>query len=250
MKHTLADTLVDQPIQVHRYDTVRFPFQRIFSEFCQEKLGCASLEHLHTAVPEPHRLRQLVKEVEDQKTYLHGVLYQIDPAYQKDAQAARSPKNTGFIATYQAFVQSIRERFVHEPLVYQKLPTLRIHLPGNLSVGNYHRDGNYGHPKEEINIWVPLTRAYETASIRIETAHGKGDHQPVNIGYGQYVIFHSSLEHGNAVNAEGYARVSFDFRIIPFSRYRESEAKSWARHMKFTIHDYYDVLGEPMRQEA
>jgi ectoine hydroxylase-related dioxygenase (phytanoyl-CoA dioxygenase family) len=129
-----------------------------------------------------------------------------------------------------------------EDLVYQSLPTIRVHFQNNLSVGGYHRDREYNHPNEEINIWIPLTKAYKTASIHIEPSIGEKHHQPVNIDIGQYVIFDSALEHGNEVNVEGYTRLSFDFRVIPYSQYKESRLDSITQKIRFRIGEYYNVM--------
>jgi len=124
--------------------------------------------------------------------------------------------------------------------VFQKKPTFRIHLPGNLSVGNYHRDRDYSHPIEEINVWVPVTRAIKTATIWIESEYEKHDFQPKELDVGEFLIFDSALKHGNEINAEGYTRVSFDFRVIPKNLFRDSERTTANRGHKLSIGNYYD----------
>ena len=47
-----------------------------------------------------------------------------------------------------------QQNIVGTKLIYQRKPTLRIHLPENKSVGGFHRDRDYNHPIEEINIWL------------------------------------------------------------------------------------------------
>lgn len=229
-------------ILIHDYDATTYDFRKLFADHCQEMLGCSDLERLHEFVPEHLKLDRLVSVEDDQSTYLHKILYQIDPAFQSDSGIAHQTRDRGFIRTYRSFVQFLRESVFNEALVYQRLPTMRVHLPENLSVGEYHRDRDYYHPPEEINIWVPITQAEDTASIRIESAYGRGDHSPVNTRNGQYVIFDSALQHGNKVNVESYTRVSLDFRVIPFSQYHDTDLKSATQHMEFRIGDYYDLL--------
>jgi hypothetical protein len=228
-------------IGVHEFDPCVFGFRDIMAAHCRERLGTDLLERLHDTIPDALKPKGLITVDADQATYLHAVLYQVDPEYQRGREAAATTADRGFIRTYRAFVRYLAEAAFRESLVFQRLPTLRVQLPGNLSVGAFHRDAEYNHPKEEINVWVPLTPAERTASIWIEGSRGAGDHRPRDLRYGQYLLFDGGLEHGNKVNAEGYTRVSFDFRIIPLRRYRESDGVSHDQRMTFRIGDYYDV---------
>lgn len=226
---------------IRNYDQVLFPFRDIFSEFCREMLGCPEVEKLHEYIPDDRKPDKILGVGEDQKTYGHSLLYQIDPGYQEQLGTGKGVKDRGFVSTYQRFIRFLETDTFSEALVYQRLPTLRIHFPRNLSVGEYHRDRNYNHPDEEVNIWIPVTRAHGTATIHIENSYNAGDHQPIEVYNGQYLIFDSALEHGNEVNVENYTRVSFDFRVIPLSKYKSSSQQSINQGMKFAIGDYYAV---------
>ncbi len=230
---------VTNQITTNRYDVEKFNFYGIFSQHFQESFGTSAVEKIHDYIPNHLKPTRVLKVGEDQATYAHGILYQIDPAYQLKAKTPKVVENRGFIGLYQEFVKFLEREVFHEQLVYQKLPTLRIHFPNNLSVGEYHRDRNYSHPIEEVNIWVPLTQATGTATIQMESSYDAKDFRPVEAEYGQYVIFDSGLMHGNEVNVEGYTRVSFDFRVIPISMYQEREGASINQKMKFQIGDYY-----------
>ncbi|MEC4985051.1 MAG: hypothetical protein SAJ37_02390 [Oscillatoria sp. PMC 1068.18] len=232
---------VKNQILIDNYDTNQFPFLEIFSQHCRETFGCAEINRLHEFIPDSLQPQRVLKVGEDQATYAHSVLYQIDPAYQKDLAKRNKVKDRNFIQIYQNFLNFLESEIFDCQLVYQKLPTLRIHLPNNLSVGEYHRDSNYNHPVEEINIWVPLTKANKTATIQMESSYDAGDFHPVEANYGQYVIFDSALMHGNEVNVEGYTRISFDFRVIPVSNYQACERSSINQKMKFRVGDYYSV---------
>lgn len=53
-------------------------------------------------------------------------------------------------AKYLKFIKDfIRPLFNNETLVYQKVPTFRVHLDNNVSVGEVHKDSDYGHAKNE-----------------------------------------------------------------------------------------------------
>lgn len=49
--------------------------------------------------------------------------------------------------------------------------------------------------------------------------------------------------HGNKENKENYTRISFDFRIIPISKWNDEaeEKSSLANKIKFKIGDYYSI---------
>lgn len=232
---------IGNKIIVQEYDKNLFPFYEIFSEHCLEKFNCPAVENLHKYIPEPLKPKKILKVGEDQKTYAHSIMYQIDPGYQTKLEDDKKIKNRGFINTYERFMFFLEKEVIGESLVYQKLPTLRIHFPNNLSVGEYHRDRDYNHPLEEINIWIPVTKAKGTATIHIESCYDAGDFKPIELQYGQYCIFDSALKHGNEVNVEDYTRVSFDFRVIPLSKYKDSKLSSINQKIEFKVGKYYSL---------
>jgi len=75
-----------------------------------------------------------------------------------------SPWHGPFYASFgrwqDAYVDFLRDvvapRF-GEPVYYQRVPTFRVHLPGNLAVGEFHTDAQYHHPEDEVSFWLPLT---------------------------------------------------------------------------------------------
>ena len=80
----------------------------------------------------------------------------------------------------------------------------------------------------------------------IETEFDKGDHSPVNLNYGQGIIFDSGLSHGNKINEENLTILSFDFRVIPISSWKKMSNKqlktSVDQNLKLEIGDYYDLM--------
>ncbi|MCC5603684.1 hypothetical protein [Nostoc favosum] len=230
---------IENQIIIGKYDTNIFPFAEIFAEHCSETLNCSEHYKLHEYIADNLKPNKILRVGEDQATYAHSVLYKIDPRYQKDPEIKSKVKDRAFIKTYERFIGFLEASVFFEKLVYQKLPTLRIHLPNNLSVGEYHRDRDYNHPIEEINIWVPVTKAKGSATIQMESSYDAGDFHPIEVEYGEYLIFDSGLKHGNEVNIEGYTRISFDFRVIPISNYKVSDLSSINQKMKFAVGDYY-----------
>ncbi len=66
-----------------------------------------------------------------------------------------------FIDTYHDMVKLCLQKHFPYPFYFQATTTIRIHCPGGKHSDHYpryHTDINYGHPPEEINLWLPLTR--------------------------------------------------------------------------------------------
>ena len=143
--------------------------------------------------------------------------------------------------------QHIKPRF-GEKIVYQKIPTLRVHLPGNVSVGEFHKDKHYrnedwANQVQELNYFMPLTSAYVTNTILAETEEDLGDYKELRANYGECVEWSATkLTHGNKQNITSVTRVSFDFRVIPKSRYIESNHLTINTKIPFGIGGYYGVL--------
>lgn len=166
----------------------------------------------------------------DQSTGIHKHFYKI---YEQEE----------FLSLYRKFLAEVVQPGYGEALVYQAKPTFRVHLPNNVAVGEWHKDGDYNHQKSEINYWMPFTRAFGNNTIWIETEEDKGDFQPYDVEYGEVLIFNGAfLKHGNKPNDTGVCRASMDFRIIPHSQYKEIQAESSNLKLRFQIGGYYSLL--------
>ncbi len=145
---------------------------------------------------------------------------------------------------YDRFIAENIQHNIHndtEGFLYQKFPTFRVHLPNNVAVGRFHRDSEFGHPPGEINFIIPLTNSENTASVWMESEPYKMDFVPMKLEIGKLYIFNGNeLAHGNMTNLTDKTRVSMDFRIIPLSKYNQSEQKeSLTRKTKFIEGEYY-----------
>jgi len=153
-----------------------------------------------------------------------------------------------FDINYVGFLESVIKPRFNEEIVYQKIPTFRVHLPNNVSVGEFHKDKHYRDEKwanevQELNYFLPLTNAYGTNTIWAETEEDKGDFKEIRAEYGECIEWNASkLTHGNKQNITRNTRVSFDFRVIPISRYRESDHLTINTKIPFGIGGYYEVL--------
>ena len=148
-------------------------------------------------------------------------------------------KKGKFIKLYIKLLFFLQNKYFKEKIIIQKKPTLRIHLPERISVGGYHRDSDYGHPKENINCWLPFNDAFQTATLWLEREPYKQKFKPVNVKYGQILIFDSRLKHGVEVNKENYTRYSMDFRVQKKKDYKPSNKTSPKNKIKFSIGGYF-----------
>ena len=209
------------------YDTKKY----LFKEFICEWFETNDLPNLHKIEQYDHFERST-----DQSTIWHKKFY----------DNIRS--DNAFIDKYYEFIENeIKPRY-GEKIVFQKIPTFRVHLPGNIAVGEFHRDRDYRDAAwakivKETNYFLPLTRAFDTNTIWAESEDGKEDFMPLNCDYGAFYEWDASnLLHGNKDNISDNTRVSFDFRVIPQSRYIESNRQTINTDTEFKIGGYYDIL--------
>ena len=201
------------------YSTKNYPFRKIISQI----LGEVVLEHLHK-----DKNYEVFQKGTDQSTKWHKLYYSnLDK----------------FLPLYNEFINNVIQPVFREKIVYQKIPTFRTQLVNNLGVFEFHKDKTYQHNQEEINFFLPVTDAYSSNTVWVESEEDKGDYFPMNALYGETVMWNGChLTHGNKLNTTLNTRVSVDFRVIPFSKYKEDEgASAIYTKMKFSIGDYYSV---------
>ncbi len=66
-----------------------------------------------------------------------------------------------FATIYLSFIKDVVSKHFPYPFYFQATPTIRLHCPKgkhNDHYPRYHTDIGYGHPPQEINIWLPLTQ--------------------------------------------------------------------------------------------
>ena len=215
------------------YDTLTYQFRDVVENWFWNDgiLPVSGLVDLHF-----HKTYDLFERQNDQSTIWHRCFYKM----------IREDKS--FNDVYLKFLKDkIKPRF-NEEIVYQNIPTFRVHLPGNISVGEFHKDKHYRDEKwanqvRELNYFLPLTKAYGTNTIWAETEEDLGDYREIRADYGECVEWCATkLTHGNKQNITRNTRVSFDFRVIPKSRYVESEHLTINTKIPFGIGGYYGVL--------
>ena len=215
------------------YDTLTYQFLDVIESWFWTDgiMPTSGISDLHF-----HKSYDLFERQNDQSTIWHRCFYKM----------IREDKS--FNDVYVKFLKDkIKPRF-NEEIVYQNIPTFRVHLPGNISVGEFHKDKHYRDEKwanqvRELNYFLPLTKAYGTNTIWAETEEDLGDYREIRADYGECVEWCATkLTHGNKQNITRNTRVSFDFRVIPKSRYVESEHLTINTKIPFGIGGYYGVL--------
>jgi len=151
-----------------------------------------------------------------------------------------------FYELYDNFIHTEIVKVVNEPFHYQKWPSFRVHIPSDQAIHTWHCDGDplHKHPPGEINFFLPLTKCYGTNTMWVESEPWKLDFKPIELDYGEYHMFNGNqCLHGNKPNKTNSTRVSFDFRIIPVSKYDPTwNVDSPTSHTKFVIGEYYKEL--------
>ena len=159
----------------------------------------------------------------DQKTVYHKYFY-------------NNIKDTNWYSVYDSFIKEFIQPIIGKEILYQKIPTFRVHQPDNLAVATFHRDGDYSHSKDEINFYLPLTKAWGNNTVWTETVVDKKDFIPIEGDVGDVWLWRgANLLHGNELNDTGKSRVSIDFRVLPKSLYVDNNMISISNKTKMII---------------
>ena len=194
---------------------------------------CTQLETLHEHLSDEMRAYNFDDGVNKISTYF----------YETDKQ---------FTQLYYQFIQFLRNTLLLEPFWFQATPTIRIHCPNAKNSHHYpryHTDIGYGHPPEEMNLWMPLTHLLDRHGFRrmsvaqsqqilekfdyqfdafIDQAiHNKtfSSHcdalsQPVSTPFGSLLAFDARCIH-TGEPLRSHTRISIDIRITPISQFEK-----------------------------
>ena len=180
--------------------------------------------------------REVLKREEDQSTKYHKLYYEW-------------ARTKGFTTMYESLIKNvIQNHFYKKSIVYQAIPTFRIAFPGNIAVGEWHKDkwyrnGEWAAKVKEMNFFLPITDAFDTNTIWAESEEDKGDYQPMNCKYGEIIQWDGcNLMHGNKINETGKTRISIDFRVIEYKNYIPSDHGSINMKTPFAIGGYYKLM--------
>ena len=164
--------------------------------------------------------------------------------------------NVVFNDVYTRFINNhIKPLFSNNgPVIVQKTPNIRISFPNSTAIGKHekdtyntigiHKDSDFGHHPDEINIIIPITSMFDTNSIYYEPTENSNlpIHQYNNLKLNIDSFFVGSfnkLLHFNKINKTGVTRISLDFRIILYENYMKN-IKSF-ENTKFELGKYFIV---------
>jgi len=166
-------------------------------------------------------------------------------------------ENPEFNETYHTFMKAYAKPLFppEDTIVIQKTPNIRFHFPNTAAIGKdpkdpeniigLHCDSNFGHNENELNLIIPITPMYETNSIYYETEIDSNmdpnDFENLTLETNQvFEVYFNKLRHCNKINKTGKTRISFDIRIIPYTKYMEN--LDFFQGTKFELGKYYIVL--------
>lgn len=165
-----------------------------------------------------------------------------------------------FLGMYIAFLQQkIKPLFPGEKyIVVQKTPNIRFHLPGYSNIGRLpsdpndgiiglHTDRQFNHPVSELNIILPITDMFGTNSIYYEQVSESTEDidkfTSLELRKNEFfTAYLNGCRHYNKINETGQTRVSFDFRVCPYSSYVNTGRASATNNTKFILGEYYMLL--------
>lgn len=128
----------------------------------------------------------------------------------------QSTAKSWFWPLYRAFAINVIAPLFGNNMTYNWPPVFRVHMANSPSVSAWHRDVEVTGRDDLITIWVPFVDTFDTNSIWVETEYGNQDYAPVEVKYGQALLFDSGyLWHGSVSNTTNVTRVSMDFRVSP-----------------------------------
>lgn len=191
-------------MKLYSYNTNTFNFTKIVQDIFNVK----DLAYIHNILEEQLDIPD--DPSKDQKTKFHKIFY-----------ASFEQENCPFLQMYKKFILYLKKtHYPNQRMIYQTRPTFRVHAPGNIAVAKWHKDKAYNHSENEINIYLPLTKTFDSNTIWSETEEDKADYQPMNAEVGEYYVWNgANLFHGNKKNETGVSRVSIDFRLIHFDNF-------------------------------
>lgn len=205
------------------YCTSKHPFKEVMEDILETDM---------TKLHEKCQMNDLVKRENDSYSKWHSLFY-------KAFEGKFKKHYLNFLKTFIMSYFNLGET----TLIYQKIPSFRAHLVHNLAVGEWHRDRDYNHDKNEMNFWLPFMDTYDTNTIWMESEENKGDIKPYNVNYGQILVFSgANLLHGNKINETDCTRISIDFRLVQKNMFNPSSKQSINMGAKFDLGGYFEIM--------
>merc|ERR1711920_207162 len=191
--------------QTGNYDTHKLPF----CELVRSALGVNDLARLHTTAEGRRAQMTVPKSGRDPFSRRWA-------AFISEPSAVRAELFRCIHCFVRTSVASSLGGHGWKHFNFQRLPSLRVHMPYTRTLGVPHIDADYHHQPTEINFWLPLVAVSGSNSLFAESAPGRGDFAPFEATPGQYVRFYgNACRHFTVENISDVTRVSLDIRVIP-----------------------------------
>lgn len=143
------------------------PFQNLFPNQSHTKLSCKKFyQKFRNKIADLLVSKGIIKEVNFPLEQLHLHIPQEMKDYNFNDGVNKITtffyeNDEEFAQIYLDFIKDfVREKF-NFPFYFQATPTIRIHCPSGKNADHYpryHTDIGYGHPAQEINMWLNLTK--------------------------------------------------------------------------------------------
>lgn len=213
--------------------------------FSTEKYNFASIVKNWLQVDDLTKLQDYKTYSEDQSTNWNELFYM------------HVGRDEVFLETYREFLFNIvKPRYNNEEIVFQAVPTFKVHLAGSAAGGEwrkdkYYRDEVWATRIKELNYYLPLTDTNETNTIWSESEEGKDDFSPMLLKHGECMEWDgTNLLYGSKTNKSDSTRVSVHFRVMPYSTYLPNDQCARGIGVPFKIGGYYDTSSEVMPENT
>jgi ectoine hydroxylase-related dioxygenase (phytanoyl-CoA dioxygenase family) len=129
----------------------------------------------------------------------------------KDLRSAVGERSAAVI---KSLIDEVVTELVGPIRSHQPLAMMRVNFHGSKAILRFHNDREYGQKPNAMNIWLPVTKVFGSNSMYVESSPGLSDFRPVELEYGQALIFYGTeLLHGTLDNVSGGTRITYDFRV-------------------------------------
>ena len=164
--------------QVVSFATDKYPFDKVLAAYVFK-------------VPELDRLH----------VYLAKKTGKSQASYEDNLKLRRLMQNLSddslFYRVYHKWVREVVAPKFGYRISYSAHPKMRVHLAGTGSVSEFHRDADVTGRPDQINCYLPFTDVSDTNTLWCESSYGLKDYRPINLKYGEALIWDGGfLEHG------------------------------------------------------
>jgi hypothetical protein len=139
-----------------------------------------------------------------------------------------------------------------DDVLYQAKPVFRVSHPKDVAGCKMHTDyGSNNHQPAEVNFWIPLNSVFGSNTLYVESEPNKGDFSPVELEYGQGLMFWGNqCRHYSVANVTNTTRVSLDMRAIARSRFNAAFVDRRGKPNARRIGEFYADSGSGSGQSV